>query len=205
MRKFKFFIDYDKEEKWLKEMEKEGYQLESKFVGGYKFRLTKPEDTTIKIDYRTFKKEEDFIDYCALFEDSGWQHIAGKKSSGTQYFKKIDRDSDDDIFSDNVSKAGKYKRLSNMFLEMAICYLPLLVAMISADIINMDAIFNPRLLYLTNGLWEMTGAAFWRAFLFETPFVLFRGFVWLFIPVTMMLFLFFSFRAKRLYEKNIKM
>jgi len=62
-----------------------GYQLERKGFG-YKFRETEPEETMIKIDYRLFKKKEDFIDYLTLFEDSGWQHIAGRKSSGTQYF-----------------------------------------------------------------------------------------------------------------------
>ncbi len=201
MRKFKFFINYDKEEKWLKEMAKQGYQLEHKSFS-YKFRSTKTEDAMIKIDYRTFKKQEDFIDYCTLFEDSGWQHIVGNKNSGTQYFKKIDGDSDADIFSDKISKAGKYKRLSKMFIDLSICYLPLLVALISTGTINLDVIFDPKLLYLTPGLWEMTGASFWRSFLFETPFALIRGFAWLWLPVTMSLFLLFALKAQQLYEKD---
>jgi hypothetical protein len=129
-------------------MAKQGYQLEDTSFG-YKFNITKPEDATIKIDYRKFKKQENFIDYCTLFEDSGWKHIVGKKRSGTQYFKKIDGKSEDDIFSDKISKAGKYKRLSEMFIEMGISYLPILVALISIDIINIHALFNPKLLYLT--------------------------------------------------------
>ncbi|WP_369596726.1 DUF2812 domain-containing protein [Tuberibacillus sp. Marseille-P3662] len=64
------FIDYDKEEKWLREMAKEGYQLEDASFR-YKFRSTEPEYTVIKVDYRHLKKHEDFIDYCTLFEDSG--------------------------------------------------------------------------------------------------------------------------------------
>jgi hypothetical protein len=200
MRKFKYFINFDKEEKWLREMAKQGYHLEDKTFG-YTFLLAKPEDTTIKIDYRKFKKQEDFIDYCTLFEDSGWKHIVGKKNSGTQYFKKVTANSDDDIFSDNLSKAGKYKRLSEMFIEWSICYFPILVALITTDVINIDALFNPKLLYLTPGLWEMDGGSFWKAFLFETPFALSRGFLWLFIPVTMILFLFFGVKANRLYEQ----
>lgn len=50
MRKFKYFIDFDKEEKWLNEMAKQGYQLKDKSFG-YKFRRAEPEDTTIRVDY----------------------------------------------------------------------------------------------------------------------------------------------------------
>ncbi len=202
MRKLKYFLDFDKEEKWLNKMAQQGYQLADKSLR-YKFNLTKPDDSKIKIDYRKFKTQEDFIDYCTLFEDSGWQHIAGKKNSGTQYFKKTNTNSDDDIFSDKISKAGKYKRLSDMFIELAICYIPLFIALVSTDIIDISAIFDPKRLYLTPGVWEMTGASFWKNFLFETPFVLIRSFIWLFIPVTIILCLLFSYKAKKLYEKNI--
>jgi Protein of unknown function (DUF2812) len=203
LRKFKYFIDFDKEEKWLNELAKEGYQLEEKSFG-YKFCQAQPENAITKIDYRKFKKNEDFIDYCTLFEDSGWKHIVGTKNSGTQYFKKMDRDSDDDIFSDKISKAGKYKRLSEMFIELAICYLPLLVALITTDVIDIEALINPKQLYLTQGLWEMSGEAFWKAFLFETPFVLIRAFIWLFIPVVMILALIFGIKAQKLYVDNSK-
>ncbi len=70
-------------------MAAQGYQLVTvSFL--YQFRKAKPEQSTIKIDYRQFKKEEDFQDYCALFEDSGRKHIAGTRYSGTQYFKRVD-------------------------------------------------------------------------------------------------------------------
>ncbi|WP_026700784.1 DUF2812 domain-containing protein [Salibacterium aidingense] len=202
MRKFKCFIDYDKEEKWLREMANKGWQLENTSFG-YKFRETTPEDTVIKIDYRTFKKQDDFMEYRTLFEDSGWEHMLGTKHSGTQYFKKKDNNSDNDIFSDQKSKAGKYKRLSNMFMEVAICYLPIFVAIQTTGVMDIEAFVDPKSLYYTEGLWDMHGVSFWKAFLFETPFALFRGFMWLFIPVALFLFLFFSYRANKLYEKNL--
>lgn len=201
MRKFKYFINFEKEEKWLQEMSKKGYQLQGRTFG-YKFRKTEPEDTVIKIDYRSFKTQEDFLDYCTLFEDSGWQHIAGKKSSGTQYFKRMDVNTSEDIFSDTISKAGKYKRLSQAYINMAFVYLPLFVVLITTDVINTQALLNPKLLFFTPGLWEMTGSSFWSAFIFEFPFAFFRGVSWLILPVAMILFLFFGFKAKRLYEIN---
>jgi hypothetical protein len=198
LRKFKYFIDFEKEEAWLNQMAKQGYQLVYKSFG-YEFCLAEPEDTTIKIDYRQFKKEEDFIDYCTLFEDSGWEHIAGNKRSGTQYFKKMHGNVEDDIFSDKLSKAGKYARLSKMFIEMACCFLPILFFTINN---NLSEIGNPQKLYLTPGLWDMNGFDFWRAFLFETPFALLRGFTGAFWIVFVLSYFFFAIKAKKLYEKH---
>ncbi|MBB6218154.1 hypothetical protein HNQ80_004294 [Anaerosolibacter carboniphilus] len=201
MRKFKFFIDYDKEEKWLNDMARSGYELEDVRFG-YKFRSTKAENATIRIDYRSFKNKEDFIDYCSLFEDSGWNHIAGTKHSGTQYFKKIGKNSEEDIFSDNMSKAARYKRLSDMWLMLGISYFPIFIALKSTKTIDINAIYNPKLLYYTQGLWEMNGSLFWRAFLFETPFAIIRALVWLGIPIALVLYFCFSIKANSLYHKQ---
>lgn len=206
MRKFKCFIDYDKEEKWLNEMAKKGFQLKNAYFG-YNFRTAKPQDTIIKIDYRQFIKDSDFIDYCTLFEDSGWLHISGSKCSGTQYFRKIDENSSDDIFSDSLSKASKYKRLSNMWLILALCYIPLFISLMfsKSSNVNIDMILHPKLLYYTPGLWELSGFKFWAAFLFETPFALGRGFSWLFFLIVFVFYFSFALKARILYKKNIKL
>ncbi|MDM5426430.1 DUF2812 domain-containing protein [Bacillus mycoides] len=201
MWRLKFFLDFEKEEKWLEEMAWKGYQLKSNTFG-YKFRIAEPEDATIKIDHRIFNRRKDFINYCTLFEDSGWKHIAGNWWSGTQYFKKVDEESEDDIFSDQMSRAGKYKRLSKTFLELAICYLPLLILFMFNNTVNIGAIINPRELYFTPGLWGKQGAAFLGSFLFETPFALMRGIAGLFIPVTIGMFFVCSYKANRLYEER---
>lgn len=101
MIKYKFFTDFDKEEKWLNEMARQGYRFSGKSLGyRYKFAPVEPEHAVIKIDYRNFDKQEDFEDYRALFEDTGWKHVSGTKNSGHQYFRKIDGKSKEEIFSD---------------------------------------------------------------------------------------------------------
>ncbi len=204
MRKLKCFMDYDKEEKWLNDMAKKGYKLED--VGfGYKFTFAKVENNTIRIDNRVFKNKGDFIDYCTLFEDSGWKHIVGSRSSGAQYFEKVDENSEDDIFSDSISKAGKYKRVANRWIALAVCYLMLTLSFISNGQINVKSILNPKLLYYTPGLWERTGVPFWRGFLFETPFAILRAFIWL-IPIMMVIYVWVVIKSTILYykEKNLK-
>ncbi|CAM4302733.1 MULTISPECIES: DUF2812 domain-containing protein [Bacillus cereus group] len=201
MWKLKFFLDFEKEEKWLEEMAWRGYQLESDTFG-YTFRYTEPEDATIKIDHRVFSRKSDFINYCTLFEDSGWEHIAGNWWSGTHYFKKVNEESEDDIFSDQMSRAGKYKRLSKTFLELAICSIPILILFMFNDTIHLGALANPKELYFTPGLWDKQGVSFLWAFLFETPLALMRGFAWLFIPVAIVMYLVCSYKAHRLYEER---
>jgi hypothetical protein len=200
MRKFKFFINYDKEEKWINEMLKKGYELDDVSFG-YKFSSSRSENATIRIDYRTFKKIEDFIEYCILFEDTGWRHIAGTKHSGKQYFKKISENSEVDIFSDNFSRAEKYKRLSDVQIALAICYLIISISSISSNNLIVKWLLNPKLLYLTPGLWQKTGLNFWRSFLFETPFAVLRGSIFLLIPLTLGL-IYSSIKARILYNKQ---
>lgn len=201
MRKIKFFIDYNKEENWLNSMAQLGYELED-VCFGYKFHKGKPEKSNIKIDYRTFKSKEEFWNYCALFEDCGWKHIAGSKYSGTQYFKKVNESGTEDIFSDISSKAGRYKRLANMWLTFSAALFPLFIVNISTNAINLKALLNPKLSYLTPGLWEMKGLRFWTAFLFETPFAFMRLFSWGLFLLMFLIYLGVAFKAYILYRQS---
>lgn len=180
MVKYRFFINnISKEEEWLEKYRQQGYRLKSvqTLTGRYEFEKVNEQEflSKVKIDYRMFGKEDDFKDYIAMFEDSGWKHIAGTKSNGVQYFAQSSEDVDDDIFSDNESKAGRYKRLSDMWLELFVCYVPIAICLQIQGAGDLSKLFHLKELYYTPGLWEMKGAAFWMAFLFETPFALGRG------------------------------
>ncbi|WP_346816712.1 DUF2812 domain-containing protein [Clostridium septicum] len=202
MKKFKCFTNFIKEEKWLNEMANEGYRLKNVSFG-YTFEKSKPENSIIKIDYRKFKTKDDFIDYCTLFEDSGWEHIVGTMYSGIQYFKKVNTSSSyEDIFSDNLSKAAVYKRLSLMWFNLAISYIVVFLPLLYAGYIDISALIKPKNLYYTPGLWSMTGSDFWFHFLFETPFALGRGFLWIIFPVFIILYLIASFKSQRLYKAS---
>lgn len=201
MKKWKFFINLEREEEWLNQMAKQGYKFIKKSIG-YQFELAEAEDAIIKIDYRTFKRNEDFEDYRTLFEDCGWKHISGTKHSGYQYFRKVDPKGSEEIFSDVDSKAARYKRMSGMWLLTALCYIPIFVILMYSGSIDLKALVNPKLLYFTPGLWEKTGAEFWGAFLFETPFALFRGVLWLFFPLMIVLYLIFAFKANKQYKET---
>ncbi|OKP72297.1 hypothetical protein A3842_22870 [Paenibacillus sp. P3E] len=202
MRKCKCFTNLEHEEKWLNDMAGRGWRFVRKSLFSYEFHEAVPEVGRIKIDYRAFVKKEDFEDYRALFEDSGWKHIQGSKSSGYQYFKMVNDQGSEDIFSDADSKAGRYKRLSEMWFSISLSFFPIIVALMSTGTLKPAALLDPEALYLTPGLWEKTGVGFWRAFLFETPFALLRGLsAWL-LPLVIMLYLIFAFKANRQYKRS---
>src|SRR5699024_4134411 len=119
MYKFKFFLDFEKEEQSIKKLADQGYQLTSICIG-YRFKKGEPETAKIRKEFRRYENKEDFLDDQALFEDSGWKHLAGTKNSGDQYFKKIDEGVIDDIFSDKMSKAARYQRFAKMCFELAV-------------------------------------------------------------------------------------
>ena len=198
----KIFINFDKEEKWLRDMASKGYELNDISILGYGFRKAKPNDTVIRIDYRSFKNDGEYREYLSFFQDCGWQRIAGSRFTGLQYFKKISSDSSDHIFSDNISRAARYKKLSLTWLFLTITYLLLFVSLITNKNIDIKALFDFKLTYYTPGLWKMTGIKFWSHFLFETPFAVGRSFVWLIIPIGIIIAICFTLKARNLYIKQ---
>lgn len=218
MIKYRFFLDFAKEEAWLREMARQGWELTGVSFG-YHFRQTEPQDAVIRIDFRQFTGQDEYLNYRTLFEDSGWQHIAGSLKSGVQYFKRVrsgsnlsapggpgeagaDDSQPEDIFSDQLSRAERYRRISRFWLTMALVFLVILLALGLTGASDLRALVQPSRFYLTPGLWERSGEAFWSAFWFETPFALFRALLLYSFPVSLVLYFTFAIKSYRLYEKE---
>jgi len=206
MTKLKFFLDFEKEEKWLEKMSEEGWLLRKRSLL-YHFEQVEPKKREIRIDYREFGSKKDFENYKAIFEDSGWKHLSGTKSSGSQYFLKVSEDSAGEIFSDELSKAGRYKRLADAWVTMAIVFLPFLVMALTGNYAWNDraaALLLPKEWFLTPGLWDLKGAEFVRAFLFELPFALLRGFSVLLPIIAVVISAIFSLKSERKYREAVR-
>ncbi|MDR2196731.1 MAG: DUF2812 domain-containing protein [Coriobacteriales bacterium] len=181
MRVFKTFVDIDKEEAYLRAMAQKGQQLvRYTSYGVYIFRAAEPAPLNYRVDYRIFTGKEQFEEYLTLFADAGWEHVCGSWQSGSQYFlPRPGTVQTEDIFSDEESRAARYKRFGQFNLSFALLCglwalaLPVLWGYISG---LPSADFHDW--YLTPELWELSGLRFWRAFLLETPFALMRvGFI----------------------------
>lgn len=209
MIKHRFFINrIDRIEEWLESYRQKGYRLADVKVstGRHEFVKTEGKDTVpkIRVDYRVFKKQEDFEDYLSLFEDCGWRHIGGTRANGLQYFEQAAPFASDEIFSDSISKAERYKRIAYMWLNFSVMYIPMAVALQISGTFDFTKLLHLKELYYTPGLWNMEGMHFWRAFLFETPFAAMRGFGGLLFLLLIFLGAWFGARSLFWYLKERK-
>jgi hypothetical protein len=200
MRKLKVFWDFEKEEQYLDEMAAQGHILKNySSLGVYHFIDGQPQQLNYKIDYRTFSTRAEFENYVALFEDAGWRHVCGTKWNGSQYFLPASEQAGTDIFSDRASAAERYKSL----YEMCITSIAIFVCYLVTSFLNLHG-HLAQLGFLTPGLWERSGAAFWEGFFFELPFVILRiGFPVFFIVMSV-LYGYWGVRAHQAYRAQTK-
>jgi hypothetical protein len=164
MKKFKMFVDIEKEEQWLNEQLQNGYRCTNISSSGiYTFEKT-DKRYVIRLDYQDYLPKKKFLEYKGIFEDFGWNCIRGSRLGGAQYWQKKDGNLNE-IFSDRQSKGNYYKRLMGYSFMLGMLCLFIYYSL-----------HKDSGLYLTEGLWSMQGSLFWKAFLFETPFVLLRSF-----------------------------
>ncbi|MGX9135049.1 DUF2812 domain-containing protein [Rummeliibacillus sp. JY-2-4R] len=184
MKKFKLFFNIVEEEQWLNEQLQKGYRCTNiSGLGIYTFKKTS-NAYIIRLDYQDYLSADKFKEYKTIYEDFGWTHVKGSRLGSIHYWQKT-ADSQNEIFSDHQSYVQYYKRLMNYSLSLVVTFL-----MFSY------IIYRDSSLYATKGLWDMEGSLFWKAFLFETPFVMIK-----LIPLIMLILFGISyFKAYRQYS-----
>lgn len=161
MIKFKSFFDIEKEEQWLNKQLQNGFVCTNiSALGFYTFAKTN-KHYVLRIDYQDYLAQEKFKDYQLMYIDFGWQFLKGSRS-GLQYWQK-EKDSQNKLYSDRQSEQNYYKRVMNYSASFTLLLLFLSYML-----------YKDNGLFLTEGLWQMAGSLFWKALLFEIPFVLLR-------------------------------
>jgi hypothetical protein len=119
--------DDDREENWLRDMSNRGLHLQSaRFPGIYTFVKGEKKDFIYRLDFTPSMKVTP--EYLYLFQDAGWEYLG--KLNSWQYFRiEASQKTTGEIYSDNVSKVERYKRMI-WFLTV---FLPLLIV----SLINM--------------------------------------------------------------------
>ncbi len=203
MIKFKIFVNFEKEEQYLNEMSLNGFALvKYNSLGVYTFKNIEPKAMNYKVDYRVFKNKMQFEEYVTLFDDAGWEHVYGTKSSGSQYFlPKSNTEQNSDIFSDKESKAERHKRLyAQCVSSFTLMLVYLIITMPSAS--KNYSLFDFNTWYFTPGIWDKSGSDFWRAFIFETPFVVLRIAPFVVFLILTVVYGVWAFKADMLYRKS---
>lgn len=180
MKKIRVFLSLKKEEEWINSIQEEGYRLVSvsSVVPIYTFEKLASKETFIpyvRLDFREKSMGKiKYEDYVTLFSDSGWKLIKGSRFGGAQYFQQEYPDVTRDIFSDTDSQESVKKRYVKYGYTYGTLFLLHFFILFSSFSWNLDKILNFKSWYFSQGLWEMELMWFWKAFIFETPFVLLR-------------------------------
>lgn len=115
----------------------------------------------MRLDYQDYLPQQKFMEYKEIYEDFGWNYIKGSRLSGIRYWQKED-DDQNEIFSDRESTGNYYKRLMNYSF-----WLGTLCLAYSFMLYSDSGLYH-------EDLWSMEGSLFWKAFIFESPFVLLK-------------------------------
>lgn len=201
MRKFRIFLSLDSEENWINSVQENGYELSNiNLFNIYHFRKrTSIQDFNpyVRLDFREKgMKKDQYYDYITMFSDSGWDLLKGSRLGGIQYFKQNNIHSDREIFSDNESKNALHKRYSRFGSTYGLLFLIYGYLLSQMQSINL---FNFRTWYLTPGIWSMQGSTFFKAFFFETPFVILRT-----IPLLVFMYLGILYLCRSITNKENK-
>lgn len=106
----------EQEEAWLGEMARSGWHLRSvAFPNRYEFDRGVPRDVAYRLDFHSGSK--DMAEYLRLFADAGWEHVG--QYGGWQYFRVEAHPGEaPQIFSDNATKAAKYRRVIGLLVAL---------------------------------------------------------------------------------------
>jgi Protein of unknown function (DUF2812) len=163
MKKFKWFISIEKEERWLNEQLQKGYRCTNiSGLGVYTFEKT-DKTYVMRLDYQDYLSKKKLVEYKGIYEDFGWSYLKGYWLSGIRYWQK-ESDDQDEIFSDRESRSHYYKRIMGYSFWFGMIFL-----------VYSFTYYRDSSLY-HEGLWSMENELFWKAFIFETPFVLLKLF-----------------------------
>ena len=121
---FKYFTiaQWQKEEKYLREQHKSGWEFVSvNSIGLYHFRKCEPKDVIYQLDYNpesvTQKSE-----YIQMFRDCGWEYL--QNFVGYSYFRKAASEmngTEEEIFCDDASRMDMIKRVFRQRMIPLLC------------------------------------------------------------------------------------
>lgn len=142
-RKYFNIAEFDKEEKYLREMHKQGFKLEEiKGIGKYYFKKCEPEDVVYQLDYNR-EGAANHEEYVKMFEDCGWEYMFDY--FGYSYFRKAATqcDGDESIFCDLESKVEMVKRvISGRLIPLVLLIFAMMVLSVVTDVSSTESVLR---------------------------------------------------------------
>ena len=139
IKRWKLFLDFEKEEEWLNNKATEGLAMTHYTPGRYTFEECAPGEYTYRIDLlRHSVTNPDNVKYIRFMEDSGAEHV--DSCLHWVYFRKKTTEGSFNIYTNLESRISYYQRIIRLFLLLV---LPsLLVAFLSQVITIISFVEN---------------------------------------------------------------
>ncbi len=117
--KIRFYLDYEKEERWINEMCKQGWHLVKFGVGYFKFEQGKPSEYIYRNEMLTdLGKKANSKEYIQFLKETGVELVA--KFATWAYFRKKIEDGPFELYSDTSSKIQYLNRIFYLFIFIAL-------------------------------------------------------------------------------------
>ena len=118
IKRWKLFLDFEKEEEWLNKKAAEGLAMTHYTIGRYTFEECIPGEYTYRIDLLERRvTHPDSVKYIRFIEDSGAEHVDSYLN--WVYFRKKTTEGSFNIYTNIESRISYYQRIIRLFLLLA--------------------------------------------------------------------------------------
>ena len=122
VKRWKLFLDFEKEEEWLNKKVAEGLAMTHYTFGRYTFEECTPGEYTYRIELLRHRvTDPDNVKYIRFMEDSGAEHV--ESYSKWVYFRKKTTEDSFNIYTDFESRIAHYQRIIRLFLLLTLLFL----------------------------------------------------------------------------------
>lgn len=123
MRKFRLYLDKDKEEKWLNKMCQKGWAMTGFCLGVYTFAPCEPGQYIYQIDMpreigKDNMRDEKREQYVELVEETGAEHVCDW--FWWAYFRREASLGEFELYTDLESQIALYERIQKLFLWVGV-------------------------------------------------------------------------------------
>ena len=130
VKRWKLFLDFEKEEEWLNKKVAEGLAMTHYTFGRYTFEECEPGEYIYRIELlQNNVTSPDNVKYLQFVEESGAEHVDSYLN--WVYFRKAAAEGPFDIYTDLESRIAHYQRVIRLFLLLSLLLLAGLLSQVN--------------------------------------------------------------------------
>ena len=149
VKRWKLFLDFEKEEEWLNKMVAEGLAMTHYTFGRYTFEECAPGEYNYRIELlERGVTNSDNVEYIRFMEDSGVERV--DSYANWVYFRKRSTEGSFNIYTDLESRIAHYQRIIRLFLLLAVLFIVLLVSQTSVVLSFFEGDFQVTAIRVAN-------------------------------------------------------